>query len=98
MTTKLNMFNNQIYWSSPCASLDRPVIGIICGSNYTFMFDACSSTNHANEISKCINDLNIRKPEFICISHSHSDHWFGLHKFTAPSVCSKKCMNNIIPW
>ena len=83
MNTKLNKINDRVYWTSPCADLDRPVIGIICGSNTTFLFDACSSTQHASDIIEYINSLSIKKPTYIGISHSHSDHWFGLHKFSA---------------
>ncbi len=96
MNTKLNKINNHVYWTSPYADLDRPVIGIICGSKSTALFDACSSTRHARDILECISNLNIKKPTYITISHSHSDHWFGLPMFSANALCSIQCMNNIM--
>ena len=91
MTTDLNRFDNELYWSTPDAGLDRPVIGIVAASGGTLMFDACSSHRHAVELKQALGEHGLRPPDYAVISHSHADHWFGLVDFETVSVCSCAC-------
>ena len=91
MATDLNRFDDELYWSTPDASLDRPVIGIIAASGGTLMFDACSSHRHALELRQALRARGLRPPDYAVISHSHADHWFGLVEFETVSMCSRAC-------
>ena len=91
MTTDLNRFDDELFWSTPDAGLDRPVIGIIAASGGTLMFDACSSHRHAVELKQALGARGLRPPDYAVISHSHADHWFGLVDFETVSVCSRAC-------
>ena len=91
MTTDLNRFDDELYWSTPDAALDRPVIGVIAASGGTLMFDACSSHRHALELKQALGARGLRPPDYAVISHSHTDHWFGLVDFETVSMCSRVC-------
>ena len=91
MTTDLNRFDDELSWSKPDATLDRPVIGIIAASGGTLMFDACSSHRHALELKRALGAHDLRPPDYAVISHGHADHWFGLVDFETVSVCSRAC-------
>jgi glyoxylase-like metal-dependent hydrolase (beta-lactamase superfamily II) len=91
VATDLIRFDDELYWSTPDATLDRPVIGIIAASGGTLMFDACSSHRHARELKRALGENGLRPPDYAVISHSHADHWFGLVDFETVSVCSRAC-------
>lgn len=91
MTTVLNRCDDELYWSTPDATLDRPVIGIVAASGGTLMFDACSSHRHALELKQALRERGLRPPGYAVISHSHPDHWFGLVDFETVSMCSRAC-------
>jgi glyoxylase-like metal-dependent hydrolase (beta-lactamase superfamily II) len=91
VSTDLNRFDDELYWSPPDAGLDRPVIGIIAASGGTLMFDACSSRRHALELQQALGARRLRTPDLTVISHSHPDHWFGLVDFETLSACSQAC-------
>ena len=91
MTTHLNRFDDELFWSTPDAALDRPVIGIIAASDASLMFDACSSHGHALELQRALDAHGLQPPDFAVISHSHADHWFGLVDFAATAACSRAC-------
>jgi glyoxylase-like metal-dependent hydrolase (beta-lactamase superfamily II) len=91
VTTDLNRFDDEVYWSTPDATLDRPVIGIIAASGGTLMFDACSSRRHALELKQALDARGLLPPGYAVISHSHADHWFGLIDFETVSMCSRAC-------
>jgi glyoxylase-like metal-dependent hydrolase (beta-lactamase superfamily II) len=89
--TALNRFDDELFWSTPDAALDRPVIGLIAASGGTLMFDACGSHRHAVELQREMDALGFPTPDLCVISHSHADHWFGLVDFDAPAVASRAC-------
>jgi glyoxylase-like metal-dependent hydrolase (beta-lactamase superfamily II) len=91
VATDLIRFDDELYWSTPDATLDRPVIGIIAASRGTLMFDAGSSQRHALELKQALRARGLRPPHYAVISHSHADHWFGLVDFETVSMCSRAC-------
>jgi glyoxylase-like metal-dependent hydrolase (beta-lactamase superfamily II) len=91
----IRQISNRVFFSSPFEELDRPVIGMLKGSARTLFFDAGSSTNHVAEIKANAHICGIEEPDFIVISHSHTDHWFGLVNYNAVGICSQKCMGKI---
>ncbi len=95
MSTRLNALDDQVYWSEPCAELDRPIIGLVRGSSSTLMFDACASHAHAMELKLAMGAGGLAAPGYAVISHSHSDHWFGLADFDLVALSSAKCRGHI---
>ena len=91
----IRKITDSIYISSPNEALDRPVVGMLKGSTRTLFFDAGSSPGHVAEIKATLPIYRINEPDFIVISHSHTDHWFGLVDYKSIGICSQKCMGKI---
>jgi glyoxylase-like metal-dependent hydrolase (beta-lactamase superfamily II) len=91
----ITKITDKISITNPSEDLDRPIIGIINGSESTILFDACSCSAHANELKHEMLKLALTQPANIAISHSHPDHWFGLSEFQANAFCSYKCKTEI---
>lgn len=85
---KIIQIAENVFISEADEALDRPIIGIIKGTESTLLFDACSSKKHAIELKNELLKLNIGLPKNIIISHSHTDHWFGLAEFDVNAICS----------
>lgn len=86
---------DRICISAPDGALDRPVIGMLKGSERTLFFDAGSSPAHVAEIKAAMPVHGIHEPDFIVVSHSHADHWFGLIDYQTIGICSRRCMEEI---
>lgn len=72
-----------IYYLS-CGENDRPTLGVIVGSNATALVDAGNSPEHAKLLLTEISKLPFEIPpiKYICITHWHWDHIFGLSAFS----------------
>jgi glyoxylase-like metal-dependent hydrolase (beta-lactamase superfamily II) len=92
MMIKLNHCDDELLWSTPYAELDWPVIGVLKGARGTLLFDACASHNHALDLTELLRAGGLRAPRYAVISHSHTDHWFGLRDFEAVAICSAACL------
>lgn len=67
-------------WRLPCdAFADRPNIGYVAGSRLALLFEAGNSAAHAELVKGELDRLGLRRPDFVCVSHWHWDHTFGLH-------------------
>jgi len=67
-----------ILYTEPKEDTDRPVLAIINGSERSLMIDGGNSPNHARAFLKELHQHDLRKPDFVAITHAHCDHIFGL--------------------
>ena len=87
----IKQITKKVYMSMPEERRDRPIVGIINGMKGVVYFDAGSSQRHAQEIITNAEKLGLSSPSYLIISHSHTDHWFGLIEYQAPSISSRTC-------
>ncbi|MGL4523570.1 MAG: MBL fold metallo-hydrolase [Bacilli bacterium] len=71
-------------WDS---SVDRPVLGLVCGENWSIMIDAGNSVGHATLMMEQMKKLNLPHPKYIVYTHSHWDHVFGASAIDADIIC-----------
>jgi len=67
-----------IFYTEPSEATDRPVLAIINGSKRSLMIDGGNSPNHTSAFLKELHGNDLRKPDYIAITHAHFDHIFGL--------------------
>ena len=67
----------------PCNhATDRPAIGIVVGSHSVLVVDAGNSPAHAGEIRAAMRSITSLPIRYLCITHWHWDHTFGMSAFT----------------
>lgn len=67
-----------ILYTEPQGETDRPILAIINGSERSLMVDGGNSPNHARTFLEELRQHDLRKPDFVAITHAHCDHIFGL--------------------
>ena len=86
-----------LYYSDPVAETDRPLLGLVAGSEGAVIVDAGTSPRHAREFLAAVEELSGipcaggNKPnqvpiQFQFITHWHWDHIFGMQTIGAPSL------------
>ena len=84
----LNQLSRHVYWLPPDSRTDRPVLGVVSGSNATLLVDAGNSPAHANLLLAEITRLRLPPPAFLVLTHWHWDHIFGAHTLDLPTIAS----------
>jgi glyoxylase-like metal-dependent hydrolase (beta-lactamase superfamily II) len=84
----LNQLTRHVYWLPPDSRTDRPVLGVVNGSNATLVVDAGNSPAHANLLLAEITRLHLPPPAFLVLTHWHWDHVFGAHTLDLPTIAS----------
>lgn len=82
---QLNKFSNRVYYSSPYALTDRPVLGVITGEKATLIVDAGNSEAHAQELLNQLVKINLSPARYVAITHWHWDHIFGMSRLKLPT-------------
>ncbi|WP_375566657.1 MBL fold metallo-hydrolase [Bacillus pumilus] len=74
----IKKIGQNFWYITPISLTDRPILGMVVGSNKTLMIDAGNSEDHANYfIQKTLKQENA-KPDMVVLTHWHWDHIFGL--------------------
>lgn len=85
----------EVLASAPDAAVDRPVLGLIRGSERSLMVDGGASPAHAlTFIRACASDLKLADdwmPDALALTHWHWDHSFGLSALSAPCYAHEAC-------
>lgn len=85
----------QVFASTPDDAVDRPVLGLIRGSERSLMIDAGASPEHARAfLGACAAELGpaaARMPDAAALTHWHWDHSFGLSAIAAPCYAHEAC-------
>lgn len=76
--SQLQQLTPRVYWLPPDERTDRPVLGVIVGSQATLIVDAGNSAAHANLLLDQLVEHDLIKPKsYIVLTHWHWDHVFG---------------------
>src|SRR5512146_3341958 len=70
---QLRQITNRIYYTEGFLETDRPVLGLIRGTNRTLMVDAGNSPRHAREFLHVLDVNRLPVPDLIAITHAHCD-------------------------
>jgi glyoxylase-like metal-dependent hydrolase (beta-lactamase superfamily II) len=81
----MNALTPHVHWLAPEQAGDRPVLGVISGSQGTLIVDAGNSAAHANLLLNELAGLDLAPAKFVAITHWHWDHVFGIHTLNLPT-------------
>jgi len=81
----LSQITPHIYWLSPDATTDRPILGVVAGSQRTLIVDAGNSPAHAKLLLHSLSEAGLAAPAFLALTHWHWDHVFGTSAFELPT-------------
>lgn len=81
----MNALTPHVHWLAPEHSGDRPVLGVISGTQGTLIVDAGNSPSHANLLLNELAGLHLAPAKFVAITHWHWDHVFGIHTLNLPT-------------
>jgi len=79
-----------VYWLSPDATTDRPVLGAIAGSRRTLIVDSGNSPAHARLLLQHVAEVEIPPPVFLVLTHWHWDHVFGAATIALPTFAHRE--------
>lgn len=74
----IEKIGERFWYMTPVSETDRPILGIVAGSERTLMIDAGNSEAHANLFMKMVNEKGVDLPSYVVLTHWHWDHIFGL--------------------
>ena len=98
----INKIGNSFWYITPISVTDRPILGMVVGSNKTLMIDAGNSEDHANYFQKELLKRDVPNPDMVVLTHWHWDHIFGLSALSnTVSIASKETkeeMEKLIPF
>ncbi|WP_342492700.1 MBL fold metallo-hydrolase [Bacillus sp. FSL H8-0516] len=93
----------QSFWYiTPVSLTDRPILGMVAGTNKTLMIDAGNSEDHANYFIQKTLEHKSATPDMVVLTHWHWDHIFGLPALpdtvSIASAKTKKEMEKLVPF
>ena len=86
----LKKLTNNVYYTEPDESTDRPTMGYVKGNKYSLMVEAGNSAKTVHKFNSSLSELGFPKADFAVVTHSHWDHTFGLHSLEAVSIALDK--------
>lgn len=84
----LKQLTKNIYYLPSSSETDRPALGYISGREAALMVDAGNSPAHAQLFLAALKTQGFAAPDYVCLTHHHWDHCFGLSALSAISLCS----------
>jgi glyoxylase-like metal-dependent hydrolase (beta-lactamase superfamily II) len=85
-----NQISEHVYWLSPDARTDRPILGAIAGDHATLIVDAGNSPAHAHILLREIAQAHLPPPAFVTLTHWHWDHVFGTFALPFPTFAHQE--------
>jgi glyoxylase-like metal-dependent hydrolase (beta-lactamase superfamily II) len=95
-TPKLHQTTPHVYWLSPDARTDRPILGAISGEHATLIVDGGNSPAHARLLLEALAKVPIAPLGFLVLTHWHWDHVFGAATFEIPAIAALETRRKII--
>lgn len=87
---KFTKITEHIYYSDFDTRVDRPVLGLVLGNNFSVMIDAGNSVNHVEDYNCFLKEKGFEKPKYCIITHWHWDHTFGMHALEMDTIACNK--------
>lgn len=81
----MNALTPHVHWLAPEHTGDRPLLGVISGTQGSLIVDAGNSPAHANLLLRELAALHLAPAKFVAITHWHWDHVFGIHTLNLPT-------------
>lgn len=78
------------YWLSPDHTTDRPLLGVVAGTQGTLVIDAGNSPAHVQSLLQAMAQQHLSPPTFAVLTHWHWDHVFGTSALTVPTFASQE--------
>lgn len=88
--SRLNQITDHVYWLSPDARTDRPVLGAIMGKYGALIVDAGNSPAHAALLLDDLSKIDGAHPKYVVLTHWHWDHVFGMAAFDVPVIAHQE--------
>jgi glyoxylase-like metal-dependent hydrolase (beta-lactamase superfamily II) len=99
---ELKRIGDSFWYLTPVSETDRPILGMVVGSERRLMIDAGNSEAHAQLFLEKLAEHQIRKPDLVVLTHWHWDHIFGLSilkdTLSISSVDTKNEMMKLLPY
>nr|WP_096200159.1 MBL fold metallo-hydrolase [Bacillus sp. FJAT-45350] len=96
---ELKRKGNSFWYMTPVSETDRPILGMVVGTEKNLMIDAGNSEAHAQLFLEKLTEHTISKPDLLVITHWHWDHIFGMsalkNALSISSSTTKKVMNTL---
>lgn len=80
----------RIYITEAEPEVDRPCMGYIKGEKASLLVDAGNSPAHAAKLKQEMQELGLKEPDILVLTHSHWDHSFGLSSWDAVSYAGTR--------
>lgn len=98
----IKKIGQNFWYITPISLTDRPILGMVVGSNKTLMIDAGNSKEHAKYfIKETLKHENLT-PDMVVLTHWHWDHIFGLpalpDSLSIASVKTRSEMEKLLPF
>jgi glyoxylase-like metal-dependent hydrolase (beta-lactamase superfamily II) len=74
----IERIGERFWYMTPVSETDRPILGIVAGSEKTLMIDAGNSEAHASLFMEMVKEKGVDLPSYVVLTHWHWDHIFGL--------------------
>jgi glyoxylase-like metal-dependent hydrolase (beta-lactamase superfamily II) len=81
--------SDHVYWFPP-APPDRPSLCAVAGDRGTVWLDAGSSSAHAREFLRFLDEDGVAAPSHVVLTHSHWDHVFGADELGAHVIAQER--------
>ncbi|MBR2567100.1 MAG: MBL fold metallo-hydrolase [Paenibacillus sp.] len=78
----INKIGKKFWYITPISVTDRPILGMVVGTNKTLMIDAGNSEDHVQYFLKELSEREVPYPDIVVLTHWHWDHIFGLSALT----------------
>ncbi|MCZ8518536.1 MULTISPECIES: MBL fold metallo-hydrolase [Paenibacillus] len=93
----------RFWYQTPVSETDRPILGMVAGSERTLMIDAGNSGAHAQYFLEELAARGVPAPGFVVLTHWHWDHIFGLAALregtvSIASALTKEEMAKLVPF
>ena len=97
--SQLQQHSPRVHWLPPDETTDRPILGVISGQNGSLVIEAGNSPAHAQLL---LNQISHLPPVcYLCLTHWHWDHIFGIDAFRVPTfahIKTKQIIKQMVAW
>lgn len=82
----MRKISDRVYYLPHDDTGDRPVLGYVRGDRLSLMIDAGNGAKHVRLYNESLAAADLKRPDFVALTHWHWDHTYGLHAVDCPSI------------